>query len=95
MEMNIALIHLGREITLEEKQVCKVFHGAIHGRHGTFDPTDISPDEEVVIENFAKEGFLTIEPNGYTIDKKFCDFLKELFPQEEKLGGSYHDKKRI
>jgi hypothetical protein len=83
MEKNIALIHLGREITLEEKQVCKVFYGAICKRHGTFDPTNISEAEEKIIQGFAEEGFLKIEPNGYVITKEFCNFLKELFSPEE------------
>ena len=83
MEKNIALIHLGREITLEEKQVCKIFHGSICNRHGIFDPTNISEKEELIIQKFEEEGLLSIEPNGYTVHKKFCDFLKELFPPEE------------
>lgn len=70
-------------LTEEEKVVCKVLFCAFHDRNGICDPTNFNQEDEEILVDFEKRGFLKNDVNCIILSKEFKEFLNDMFGGEK------------
>lgn len=70
-------------LTEKEKVVCKVLFCALHNKNGICDSTDFSQEDEEILSNFQKKGFLKNDVNCIVLSKEFKEFLYDMFGGEK------------
>ena len=70
----------------KELKVCKLLHFAITNKNCVCDPTKFSEEEDRILEDFEKRGYMRIDANSIIIKKEFKNFLDSLIEEEPTLN---------